>query len=233
MGCGMASRRLAWLAGLCGVLWACAPSAASPSDAGAGQQDGESVDDWDLRWTPDGAVVDSSLGLPDMETGGLMASGGQESQVTGGVLEETGGESADTAGTDSGEAAGTGGEPGTGGDGMDGTGGDTGGTGGVSEETGGDTGGTGGETQGETGAPDCGAFQGSGYSVCDQGRDFCGVLFTDRAGCTAVCGQGGLVCATALENLEDVCGADLNRAALPCDSGHRSDYCVCVLPSGG
>lgn len=58
------------------------------------------------------------------------------------------------------------------------------------------------------------------------------MVFTGGEGCTEVCASAGLTCQKALENLEDSCGGDETLAELACDSGHESDYCVCVGTGG-
>jgi pectate lyase len=63
------------------------------------------------------------------------------------------------------------------------------------------------------------------YEVCSADADTCGVVFEDGAGCAAVCASAGLVCLAVHENLEAVCGPDLERPELTCapESGHSSD----------
>jgi hypothetical protein len=77
---------------------------------------------------------------------------------------------------------------------------------------------------------DCAALAGDGRTVCESRPDGCAVVFTDRSGCAATCAAGGLRCAEARENLDDVCAADLARPALGCDTptGHGSDWCLCA-----
>ncbi|MCK6574986.1 hypothetical protein L6V77_28270 [Myxococcota bacterium] len=77
---------------------------------------------------------------------------------------------------------------------------------------------------------DCAVLAGEGRTVCESRPDGCAVVFTDRSGCAATCAAGGLRCAEARENLDDVCAADLARPALGCDTptGHGSDWCLCA-----
>lgn len=90
----------------------------------------------------------------------------------------------------------------------------------------------------DTGAPDvtppapvnCGPIARTGVQLCDMSADSCGAVFTNSAGCTAVCATAGLVCTTAYENVENQCARDDARPTLPCDSGHQSDYCLCKRP---
>ncbi len=79
---------------------------------------------------------------------------------------------------------------------------------------------------------DCGPLTAAGFEVCDSDASYCGVVFTDGAGCSRVCSAAGLQCANAYENAEDECAADLTRSAIDCDSGHDSDYCRCVAAPG-
>lgn len=76
-------------------------------------------------------------------------------------------------------------------------------------------------------AVDCSAI-GARWMLCSEGPDTCAAVFTDGAGCAAVCAAAGLVC---LETYEDapMCTADRARPALSCStpSGHASDYCLC------
>ena len=67
------------------------------------------------------------------------------------------------------------------------------------------------------------------YEVCSADADTCGVVFEDGAGCAAVCASAGLVCLAVHENLDAVCGPDLERPELTCapESGHSSDHCLC------
>ncbi|MDP6943190.1 MAG: hypothetical protein QF464_03490, partial [Myxococcota bacterium] len=58
------------------------------------------------------------------------------------------------------------------------------------------------------------------------------VLFTDSAGCAAVCAALDMDCYATWENIQGACAPDLTRPPLTCDpgSGHQSDYCVCRAP---
>ncbi len=66
-----------------------------------------------------------------------------------------------------------------------------------------------------------------GVALCAAGPNTCEAVYEDGRGCAAVCAAAGLTCLRAHENLDAVCAADHDRAAVPCDSGHESDYCVC------
>lgn len=82
---------------------------------------------------------------------------------------------------------------------------------------------------------DCAAIAAhDGWELCDSGSDFCSAVFTDGAGCAAVCASVGLSCAETWENAEDSCAPDTSRSQLSCssDSGHESDYCLCQGPGG-
>lgn len=79
---------------------------------------------------------------------------------------------------------------------------------------------------------DCAPLAAAGFEICDSGESYCGVVFTDGSGCSQLCALAGLTCEAAYENVEDECAADLERDALPCDSGHSSDYCRCVGSPG-
>lgn len=80
---------------------------------------------------------------------------------------------------------------------------------------------------------DCSAIEAQGWQLCDSGSDFCAAVFTDGAGCAAVCAAVGLSCAEVWEDA-DGCTADTSRAPLSCgeSSGHESDYCLCSGPGG-
>ncbi|WP_434045795.1 MULTISPECIES: pectinesterase family protein [Sorangium] len=87
---------------------------------------------------------------------------------------------------------------------------------------------------GSAGVPvDCSPIEAAGFELCTSGEDLCGAVFLSGSGCTAVCGAAGLACEAAYENLEGSCGADEALPAVPCDSGHQSDYCVCRGPASG
>jgi len=83
---------------------------------------------------------------------------------------------------------------------------------------------------------DCSGIANAGYDLCSETADGCGAVFTDGAGCTAVCAAAGLTCVSASENLDDSCGPDTSRPEVACDSGHTSDFCQCggpVIGTGG
>jgi hypothetical protein len=158
---------------------------------------------------PEGANVGGSAGT--LVTGGAVGA----SAAGGGVA----------MGGSSGATAGTGAITSTGGSG--GSSGSASGSGGTAV-----AGGTGGSV-----GADCSAIDDAGFDLCESGNDGCTAVFTDGAGCTAVCAAAGLSCTAAYDNAEDGCSAMAGGAELPCDSGHESDYCVCggepVSGSGG
>ncbi|HTN88294.1 MAG TPA: pectinesterase family protein, partial [Sorangium sp.] len=87
---------------------------------------------------------------------------------------------------------------------------------------------------GSAGVPvDCSPIEAAGFELCTSGEDFCGAVFQNGSGCTAVCRAAGLACEAAYDNLEGSCGPDETRPALPCDAGHQSDYCLCRGPASG
>jgi pectate lyase C len=79
-----------------------------------------------------------------------------------------------------------------------------------------------------TSTPSCDGITAAGHEVCSSGPGFCAAVFTDGAGCDAVCAAAGLECAEVWENAEDSCGADTERDQRSCsDEDHESDYCLC------
>jgi pectate lyase len=121
------------------------------------------------------------------------------------------------------------GEPDAGGA-QGGAGGAQGGAGGAGGTLGvaGDLGSAG--TAGET-SVDCSAIAAHGnWELCDSGPDFCAAVFTDRAGCAAVCASVGLVCTEVWEDVDGVCAPDTGLPVLTCDpaTDHDSDYCLCT-----
>ena len=72
----------------------------------------------------------------------------------------------------------------------------------------------------------------AGVELCEERADACGIVFTDRRGCLAACAAGGLACGEVWEDVDGRCAADASRPQLTCvpESGHRSDYCLCVRP---
>ncbi len=119
-----------------------------------------------------------------------------------------------------------------GGPGADGSGADGAGAG----ESGGAPGSSG-APAGTGGAPtlpiDCSGITSAGYELCASSDTTCETVYTDSAGCDAVCEAAGLACSGALENVDDACAADETLPPLPCDSEHQSDYCICVAGEGG
>lgn len=152
------------------------------------------------------------------------------------LLAGCGSESPDTS---EGDGAVAGGAPGVGG--VVGSGGQAAATGGIGAATGGagaTTGGaaTGGVTGGTGGVVtpvDCSGITAAGYELCTSSDTACEAVFTNGAGCDAVCAAAGLTCAGAMENVDDQCAADTARPALACNSGHGSDYCICSGSGGG
>ncbi len=71
------------------------------------------------------------------------------------------------------------------------------------------------------------------WQLCSSTDDECRAVFTDKAGCNALCAAANLTCAGVFENIDDACAPDTTRAELTCtpDSNHASDYCVCKRPN--
>jgi pectin methylesterase-like acyl-CoA thioesterase len=155
------------------------------------------------------------------------ANGGNGAGVGGtpsgtGASATTGGTTATGGGVSTGGTASTGGVP----------------SGGATSTGGALTGGSGGvATGGVPSTPvDCAPIVAAGFDLCESGTDFCAAVYDDGTGCVAVCQAAGLACDGARENLDGACGADESLPALPCDSGHQSDYCICrgeVAGTGG
>jgi len=80
-----------------------------------------------------------------------------------------------------------------------------------------------------TASVDCAAIADAAedWELCLDGGSYCEAVFTDAAGCSAVCARAGLECTGAYENIDDVCAPDLTRDPVDCNSGHQSDFCVC------
>ncbi|MCC6216745.1 MAG: hypothetical protein IT376_17935 [Polyangiaceae bacterium] len=125
--------------------------------------------------------------------------------------------------------------------GSSGTGGGTGSGGGAGSAGAGGGGGVagsggGGGSAGAGGSPqpvDCSGISSAGHQLCASSATTCAAVFTDGAGCDAVCAVAGLSCTSALENVEGQCAADTTRPPVPCSAGHQSDYCVCGGPGAG
>ncbi|HLV20178.1 MAG TPA: hypothetical protein VKZ49_04830 [Polyangiaceae bacterium] len=175
----------------------------------------------------------------------LVACGSPTSDNTGanaGGSTSTGGQGA-TGGSPSGQTGGAGGSapssggasPGSGGTGVGGTapgaGGTAAGSGGVG------VGGSGGSAAGGTGGTvtevDCSGITAAGHDLCASSPTTCEAVFTNSAGCDAVCAAAGLSCVRAAENLDGACAADDSLPDVSCSSGHQSDYCVCSGSNGG
>lgn len=84
-----------------------------------------------------------------------------------------------------------------------------------------------------TGPVDCSGITAAGYELCSSSETTCEAVFTDGAGCDAVCAAAGLVCVSAAENADNACAADTSLPPVACSSGHSSDYCVCSGSGGG
>ncbi|MBK8260379.1 MAG: hypothetical protein IPK80_03470 [Nannocystis sp.] len=83
---------------------------------------------------------------------------------------------------------------------------------------------------------ECGAIAATpGWQLCASDVGTCEGVFTDGAGCQAMCAAVGMTCAEVYEDLDGACAPDLDRPPLGCDppSGHKSDYCVCVSDPEG
>jgi len=75
---------------------------------------------------------------------------------------------------------------------------------------------------------DCGAFASMGYEVCASFASACEIIFRDGIGCTSACARAGLVCEDSWNDESGTC-APQRRQHYGCrESGHDSDYCVCV-----
>lgn len=161
----------------------------------------------------------------------LSACGSQASNAPTGSDTGSGG----TAGI----AAGAGGAPSASGgassaSGAPGAGGSSSASGGQPAASGGTTAGNSAGGSGNPNVPvDCSGITAAGYELCASSATTCEAVFTDGAGCTAVCAAAGLTCASARENVDGACEADTALSAVDCDSGHDSDYCICSGPAGG
>lgn len=80
--------------------------------------------------------------------------------------------------------------------------------------------------------PDCSGITAAGFELCESGADFCSAVFTDSSGCTEVCAAAGLACEAGYEDVDGQCVENDALPALPCDSGHQSDFCLCRGGSG-
>lgn len=94
--------------------------------------------------------------------------------------------------------------------------------------------GAGGASGGAPAVPvDCSGITSAGYELCASSDTTCETVYTDGTGCDAVCAAAGLSCSSGAENVDDACAMDETLPTLPCDSGHQSDYCICVAGEGG
>ncbi len=76
-------------------------------------------------------------------------------------------------------------------------------------------------------SPSCDGIVAAGFELCDSGADFCAAVFPSGEGCSAVCAAAGLNCVEAWEDVDGQCAADMALGAIPCETDHQSDYCVC------
>ena len=86
------------------------------------------------------------------------------------------------------------------------------------------------------GPSDCSAISDDpAWQLCASGDGTCEGVFTDGAGCDALCAAVGMFCAQVHEDIDGVCAPDLERPPVGCapPSGHKSDYCVCVADPQG
>ena len=202
---------------------------ANPASSGSGGQATGGLDGTALGAAGSGGIVAGTTGGVEVPTSGTN-SGGRGAGATGG--DATGGDA--TGGLVTAGTLVTGGIPATGGardtGGVPALSGGTVPTGG-SGESGGvqPSGGTGGTSP----LFDCSGIVAAGYELCATTDTSCSAVFSDSAGCTAVCAAAGLACASAAENLDGVCAPDSELPPVDCDSGHQSDYCNCAGRSDG
>lgn len=78
------------------------------------------------------------------------------------------------------------------------------------------------------GAVDCAQFNAIGYEVCGSFADACEIIFRDRSGCNAACARAGLVCEDSWNDESGLCAPRRSQHYGCRESGHDSDYCVCV-----
>ena len=168
------------------------------------------------------ALALAATGCGEEAEGGGFS--GSSATITGASASITGASAATGSGGESGETGETAsGGTSTGPGGSTGTGGTSGGT-------------TTGGTSGGGGPADCAAIAATpGWQLCASGEGTCEAVFTNSAGCQAMCAAVGMTCAQVYEDLDGACAPDLDRPALGCDppSGHKSDYCVCVSDPEG
>jgi hypothetical protein len=151
----------------------------------------------------------------------------QGQPFTGGTTAGASGGLGGLGGANVGGASGAGAGGGIGGVGAGGTAG-VGGAAGTTGGASGSAGAGGGAAAGSGSVPvDCSAID-AAWELCDSGPDFCAAVFTDGAGCAAVCAAAGLTCSEVWEDVDGECAADMGRAKLDCASEHDSDYCVCT-----
>lgn len=75
---------------------------------------------------------------------------------------------------------------------------------------------------------DCGQFTAIGYEVCASFADACEIIFRDRSGCASACARAGLVCEDSWNDESGLCAPNRGQHYGCSESGHDSDYCVCV-----
>ena len=67
-----------------------------------------------------------------------------------------------------------------------------------------------------------------GYEVCVEAPDRCEIIFRDRVGCSVACSRVGMRCMDSWNDTEGMCAPNTSQRAGCGDTGHDSDYCVCV-----
>ncbi len=86
----------------------------------------------------------------------------------------------------------------------------------------------------DAGPVDCTGVEPAGWSLCEETASSCSIDVSDGTGCPAACAALGLRCGESFENIDGMCAADRTLPALECaDTGHISDYCVCVRGDAG
>jgi pectate lyase len=176
-------------------------------------------------------------------SGGGATGGSSGAGATAGAAAGVGGTSAGSSTSEGGKAGAAGAGPGgttgsEGGGGGQGGGGQGGGGQGGSESGGGSgagqgggSGAGGGGAAGAAAAVDCSnVSENPAWQLCAQTVSTCEVVFTDGAGCAALCATLGLQCLGAAEDLDGACAPDTTKPLLSCTtpSGHKSDHCTCA-----
>lgn len=78
------------------------------------------------------------------------------------------------------------------------------------------------------GALDCAQFTSIGYELCGSFADACEIIFRDRSGCASACARAGMVCEDSWNDASGQCAPNRGQHYGCRDSGHDSDYCICV-----